>query len=128
MIRKISLILLILCLVVGLCACNKQEDASQPQEEITSHIIYLEDGRVLYRVNVVDETAQPLQDVLIGFCLGDELVEDVLTGEDGVAEYISEESKYNIRILSVPGGYALMDDPFTFPTDYSEMKLMVPKA
>ena len=128
MIRKVSLILLILCMVMGLWACAKAEEPQHPEEELVTNIIYLEDGRVLYRVTVLDDLAQPMQDVLIGFCLGEELAQDVLTGEDGVAEFISEQNNYVVRILSVPGGYGLMDDVFTFAAGYSEMKVILPKA
>lgn len=128
MIRKVSLILLILCMVLGLCACAQAEEEPQQTEEIVNNMIILEDGRVLYRVTVVNEMAEPMQDVLIGLCLGEELAQDVLTGEDGVAEFICEQDNYLVRILSVPGGYALMDDALTFAAGYSEMKVILPKA
>ena len=124
MIRKISLILLMLCMVVGLCACAQPEE-SQP-EETPNDLIVLENGLVVYQINVVNELNEPMGDVVVQ--LGEDEHDIETTNEQGFVEFTKEQGNYAVRVLAVPAGYAVGDVAFTFPAGKSQIKIIVPKA
>ena len=123
MMRKISLILLILCMVVSLCACAKPEE--QPQET-QNGLIILENGLVVYQVTAVDEMGNPMQDVVVQ--LGEDEHDIKTTNALGFVEFTKEEGNYQVKVLATPAGYAVVDDAFPFSAGKSEMRIIVPKA
>ena len=83
------------------------------QTEIS--IIVEKDTRVTYIVKTRTDDGATVDDVLIGFYKGDELIGTASTNKDGIATFFTEPSAdITAKILSVPLNYVGHEDTITF--------------
>lgn len=116
--KRIFATILLLCMVFTLSACgstgnsDKEQDGQNIQnsesdiskgtekEEDTS----AEDGKITYKVMVVDEDKNPVAGAMVQMCK--DACVPARTNADGVAEFNLEETDgYKVSVLSLPTGY-----------------------
>ncbi|MBR5524513.1 MAG: hypothetical protein IKU51_04530 [Clostridia bacterium] len=128
-VKLISVSLLILCLVCGLCACNNggtgstpdssvTDDSSAPVQEESSQPM---DDKVTYLVKVVDQQNNPVAGAMVQLCL--DTCVPALTGEDGVATFVMDEAEYKVSFAAMPEGYTSEETEFYFEDDATELTI-----
>lgn len=117
-IRNILAAMLIFCMVLTLCACgnepvsndtNATTEASGATTETTEKV---DDGKVNYKVTVVDQDGNPVAGAMVQMCL--ETCFPGLTNENGVAEFSLVEADYKVSFVSVPEGYTADAENYYF--------------
>jgi len=113
-------LVLALCMLFSLCACSGDTDVSEPEssasaaesseaEEASSEV---DDGKVTYRVTVVDTNNAPIAGALVQMCK--ETCYPGSTGADGTVEFSLAEDTYKVSFLTLPAGYAYNTDATEF--------------
>lgn len=100
--KRMLVVLLVLCLSFGVCAC-----ASAPGDPETSV-----DGKVTYRVNIVDEANKPMPDVMVQLCK--DSCYPGMTNQEGIAEFHLAEADYKASVTVMPEGYSAEAEEFCF--------------
>ena len=126
-------------LVLCLCACNQtNEDATgestgsvpasssvttKPSE--SGNVI--PDGKVQYKVTVVDEDGNPIVGVYVQVCTDETCLMPVKTDEAGVATFApAPEGEYHANFLSgVPEGYEADAEEFYFAAGKTELTIVL---
>lgn len=135
--RRITVAVLMLCMVLTLCACggngnedtgkNSQNTESQNSETESTKDTTVEDGKVTYKVTVVDEGGNPVVGAMVQICKDSCIPK--LTDANGVAEYeIEETDGYKVSITSLPEGYVYEGEAEIYLEDGQTELTLVVKA
>lgn len=119
--------LLAFAMVFTFCACGadvdttpETETTSAPTEESTQEQTEettqetVDDGKLTYKVIVVDENGAPIAGAMVQICEGTACNPGV-TNADGVAEIRTAEGNYEAKMLAMPAGYAYATEQEVFP-------------
>lgn len=133
--KKLTFILAVLLLLgLSLCACGGETptgttagtdpvpSTSLPtQTEGTT--APTEDGKVLYRVTVVDQDGNPISGAMVQLCLDTCL--PGATNASGVAEFKVTEADYKVSLMMMPAGYtyATEEQEFHFAEGSTELTI-----
>lgn len=134
-IKKFSLLALVLCLVLSLCACGGSEAPAteapvieapateapvveEPETEPT-----LAEGMAVYTITVVDEGGNPIAGAMVQMCK-DSCIPGMTDGS-GVATFTMTEDDYKVSFLTMPAGFELVDETseFYFESGSTEMTI-----
>lgn len=113
MMKKLIMAVLLLSMVAGLVACggtgssdtgkgsenagNESQVESNTSESEESE----EDGKVVYKVTVVDESGNPVAGTMVQVCTDETCFAPVTTDENGVAEFRLEEADgYKTKLIT----------------------------
>ncbi len=125
-IKKISALVLAMCLILGLCACGGSSDANttpstteatQPAETTQA----TEAAKPSHTVKVVDEGGNPIAGVFVQICL--DTCTPAQTDENGIASYYDmADADYEIKLMAMPAGYGYPTEEqvFHFPDGANE--------
>lgn len=132
--KKMIAMALMLCIVLGLCACGAAE--AEPTAEPTEAVVTEapteapeetaapeDDGMTTYTVTVVDEGGNPIAGAMVQICL--ETCYPAVTNESGVAEYSVVEADYKVSFLSLPAGYDYADETQEFYFDAGSTEMTI---
>lgn len=122
-IKNLIAIALMLCMVLGLCACGGEEAESTeaPTEVIVTEApteaqeeteAALAEGMAEYTVTVVDEGGNPVAGAMVQIC--QDTCYPSVTDENGVAKYTVAEADYKVSFLTLPAGYEYVDETQEF--------------
>lgn len=109
--KPMLLLLLALCLVLGLCACTNTADGANQTA----------DGKVTYRIKVVDEASKPMPNVMVQLC--SDSCFPATTDQAGVAEFNLVEAEYKAAVTVMPAGYEAEAAEFRFPVGSYELTI-----
>lgn len=86
------------------------------------------DGKVTYKITVVDENNTPIKNAMVQMCKDTCLPGS--TGETGTAEFKLAKDTYKVSFMSLPAGYTYSTDAteFYFDDGKTEMTIMLKKA
>lgn len=120
-------LLLAMTMMLGLCACGADEDAGKQTEaateatqesttEATTEATQepVDDGKLDYKVIVVDEAGNPMAGAMVQICEGTACNPGV-TNAEGVALIRAVEGNYEAKMLSMPEGYTYATEEEVFP-------------
>ena len=120
-------LLLAMTMVLGLCACGADDDAGKQTEatteatqesttEATTEATQepVDDGKLDYKVIVVDEAGNPMAGAMVQICEGTACNPGV-TNAEGVALIRAVEGNYEAKMLSMPEGYTYATEEEVFP-------------
>lgn len=128
--KKISLLALVLCLVLNLCACGGSEAPATeapateaPATEAPETEATLAEGMAVYTIKVVDEGGNPVAGAMVQMCK-DSCIPG-MTDAEGVASFTMAEDDYKVSFLTMPAGFELVDETteFYFESGSTEMTL-----
>ena len=133
--KKLSLLALVLCLVLSLCACGGSEapateaPATQapateaPATEAPEAEPAIPEGMVQYTITVVDEGGNPIAGAMVQMCK-DSCIPGMTDGS-GVATFTMAEDDYKVSFLTMPAGFELVDETseFYFESGSTEMTI-----
>lgn len=111
--KNITVIALLLCLLLTLCACGGEAAVETKPVETEAPVAVTEapateaaipEGMAVYTVTVVDESGNPVVGAMVQLCK-DSCVPGV-TNESGVATFTLPEDDYKASMLAMPAGYA----------------------
>ncbi|MBQ7330722.1 MAG: hypothetical protein IJW94_02900 [Oscillospiraceae bacterium] len=122
-IKMLLVIVLALCMVFTLCACDKDtsgNDNSTPEDTGASNLINStntdasekDDGKVSYTVRVEDTEGAPIAGAMVQLCK-DACVPGV-TDASGVASFQLAEDDYKVTMMTMPAGYTYVSDETEF--------------
>ena len=113
MMKKLIMAVLLLCMVAGLMACggtgngdtgkdSQQEGTESQVESNTSETEESEeDGKVVYKVTVVDENGNPVAGTMVQVCTDETCFAPVTTDANGVAEFrLAEADGYKTKLIT----------------------------
>lgn len=135
-------LLLAMTLLLGLCACGAdadteketestgaptQESTEEPTEDTTQES--QDDGKLTYKVIVVDEAGNPMAGAMVQICEGTACNPGV-TNAEGVAEIRAVEGNYEAKMLSMPEGYtyATEQEVFAYADGSLEVTIVLKSA
>lgn len=137
--KKISYLLLSLMILLSsicLCACggnggdDESKETTSSNEEVSTTAKDKEtepssedDGKVTYKVTVVDESGNPISNAMVQ-CCKDACVPGV-TNADGVAEFVLAEDTYDVKFISLPEGYTYSSDVEVFNFEDGKTELTI---
>ena len=125
--KRVVLIVLTLCLILGLAACGDGSADSQQTTAATQGTTESvpetteDDGKVTYTVKVVDEGGQAIANAAVQLCK--ESCLPGATDEDGVATFNVVEDDYKVSFMIMPEGYAADAEAFYFEDGSYEMTI-----
>lgn len=136
--KKLLVSMLAICTVVAFCACGGAENnndaqntdtqvadtqtvVADTQKEVETEVVA--DGKVNYKVTVVDEAGNPIVGALVQLC--NESCFPSATGEDGVANFSLDEAKYKVSFLTLPAGYTYSGDAQEFYFEEGSVELTI---
>jgi len=133
--KKLSLLALVLCLALSLCACGGSEapateaPATQapateaPATEAPEAEPAIPEGMVQYTITVVDEGGNPIAGAMVQMCK-DSCIPG-MTDAAGVASFTMAEDDYKVSFLTMPAGFELVDETseFYFESGSTEMTI-----
>ncbi|MGN0998983.1 MAG: hypothetical protein ACI4PO_05475 [Faecousia sp.] len=127
-----GILALIACLC--LCACGGETPtgttaATDPNPTVTAPTqtegttAPTEDGKILYRVAVVDQDGNPVSGAMVQLCLDTCL--PGATNASGVAEFKVTEADYKVSLMMMPAGYtyATEEQEFHFAAGTTELTI-----
>ena len=134
-IKKLSVLALVLCLVLSLCACGGSEAPATeapateapvteaPATEAPETEAAIPEGMVQYTITVVDEGGNPIAGAMVQMCK-DSCIPG-MTDAAGVASFTMAEDDYKVSFLTMPAGYELVDETseFYFESGSTEMTI-----
>ena len=100
-------------LVLMLCACGSKETPEPTASPTTAPV---DDGKVEYVINVVDESGAPISGVMVQICL--DACYPGITDANGQAKFSVVEEDYKVSFLSMPAGYTCDEETFYFDGEY----------
>lgn len=129
--KKLISLCLMLCLLVGLCACGDSEPVETPTEtptEAPATEVPTEaptEAAAGYVVKVVDEGGNPIAGALVQLCA--ETCLPAVTDAEGVANFANAEIRddYKISFVTLPAGYDYVDDVQEFHFAEGEMEYTI---
>lgn len=97
---------------------SSEEESSQAEN----------DGKVTYRITVVDENNTPIPNAMVQMCKDSCLPGS--TGETGTAEFKLAEDTYKVSFMSLPAGYTYSTEEteFYFADGETEMTIVLKTA
>lgn len=107
-VRRVLILILTGCLVFGLCACTKTADGETQ-------------GKMTYRIKVVDEAGKPMPDVLVQLCK--DSCYPGTTDQTGVAQFHLPEADYTAAVTVMPAGYEAEAEEFHFAAGSYEVTI-----
>ncbi len=138
--KKVIAALLLLCLMLGLCACTSEQppvtdpstdQTTEPTTESTTEATKPEPN---YFITVQDTEGNPLAGAIVQMCkLGDDgacTPATTPTGADGKVSFALEEHDYKVSFIVLPAGYTYVDDvqEFYFEEGSNELVIYLKKA
>ena len=136
--KKLISVALMLCMILGLCACGSADDntpatteapvvvTEAPTEAPAETEAEVPEGMVTYTVTVVDEEGNPISGAMVQICL--DACIPAVTNESGVAEWTVEEADYKVSFLTTPEGYAADTENYYFEAGSTELTLTLKAA
>ncbi len=140
--KKLVMTLLMLCMVVGLCACGTPNDTesgnsesgveSTKPSESESEKTPVDDGKVAYTVKIVDQNGNPVEGVRVQWCL-EMCVPSKASDASGIATPMAgklEKADYKVTVTTLPDGYTAADmaQEYHYEGDATELTITVQKA
>lgn len=128
--KRLLAVVMVLCLVIGLCACAGGGEESTTTEENTTEASTIvaaqetteaEEGG--YTVTVVDEGGNPVAGAMVQLCL--ETCYPGATDESGIAKFPVEEANYKVSFLVLPEGYTYSTDEQEFYFEEGSRELTI---
>lgn len=128
--KKFSLLALVLCLVLSLCACGGSEAPATeapateaPAVEAPATEAAIPEGMAQYTITVVDEGGNPIAGAMVQMCK-DSCIPGA-TDANGVATFTMAEDDYKVSFLTMPAGFELVDETseFYFEAGSTEMTI-----
>lgn len=129
--KKLIVFMLLTCVLLGLCACGNNQDATPPSTiEWEGEIDLVDDTTTEgitsgYTVKVVDEGGNPIAGALVQLCA--EACIPAVTDANGVATFPNAETRddYKVSFVSLPAGYDYVDEnqQFYFAEGATEITL-----
>ncbi len=126
--KSIIMLILVMCLIFSLCACNDDtnENANETTEESSpisepENSTTVEDDKITYTVTVVDEGNNPISGAMVQLCL-DACVPS-MTNESGVATFNLEAADYKVSFVTMPEGYSCEEEAFHFEEGSYELTI-----
>lgn len=123
-IKRISVFLLAICLLFGLCACGNtaaESTGSSPVETTEETVQKVDDGKVSYTIKVVDTQGNPIPGVAVQLCK-DSCLPGV-TNAEGVATFRTVEDDYKVSFMTALTGYEAEAEEFYFDDGSYEMTI-----
>lgn len=126
--RNILAAVLVLCMALSLMACGNTEpqETTQATTEATKPV---DDGKVAYKVTVVDNAGNPMEGVWVQICLmADEgSCLPGTTDANGVKEFLTNEAEYKVSFINPPEGYTV-EEAYYFEAGSHEMTITLNPA
>jgi len=125
--KRMLMLVLALVLMLGLCACGgdhveetvappAEDVVETPTEEVTEAPTEAEPAGIVYTVNVVDESGNPVVGTMVQICQGELCMMPCATNDSGVATFtVTDEGAYEAKLLSLPAGYEYATEEQVFP-------------
>ena len=106
---------------------NTQVSTEDTQKESESETTPVEDGKIVYKVTVVDEGGNPVANAMVQVCDDATCFAPAPTNADGVAEFrLAEMDGYKTKLVTNPAGYeAVETDYVSFESGKTEVTLTV---
>lgn len=136
-VRSILALLLALAVMFSFCACaadentdetnGTQEASVENTEELTeeeTEASTIDDGKLVYKVIVVDEAGNPISGAMVQICEGSACNPGV-TDAEGVAQIRAAEGNYEAKMLSMPAGYSYATEEEVFPYASGELEVTI---
>lgn len=122
-IKRFLVFALALCLVLGLCACTAPAaDGGETTTEATQDTTEtVDDGKVTYTVEVVDEGGNPVASAAVQLCKDSCL--PGMTNAEGVATFRVVEDDYKVSFMTMPEGYEAEAEEFYFEDGAYELTI-----
>lgn len=130
-------LLLALTVMFSLCACGGDTDAGKESETTTAATEEstqgqteettqetVDDGKLTYKVIVVDEAGAPIAGAMVQICEGT-ACNPGMTNAEGVAEIRAVEGSYEAKMLSMPEGYTYATEEEVFPYASGELEVTI---
>lgn len=130
-------LLLAMTVMFSLCACGTDADAGKESETTTAATEEstreqteettqetVDDGKLTYKVIVVDEAGAPIAGAMVQICEGT-ACNPGMTNADGVAEIRAVEGSYEAKMLSMPEGYTYATEEEVFPYASGELEVTI---
>ncbi len=132
---KLLALMLALVMLFALTACGGdekpvQQETTQPTEttaaptteEATQESV--DDGKLAYKVIVVDEAGNPIAGAMVQICEGTACNPGV-TNAEGVAEIRASEGNYEAKMLAMPAGYTYATEQEVFAYGAGEQEVTI---
>lgn len=126
--RNVLAAILVLCMALSLMACGNtepQETTQATTEATTEATKPVDDGKVAYKVTVVDNAGNPIAGAMVQMCL--ETCFPAVTNENGVAEFSLAEADYKVSFINAPEGYTV-EEAYYFEAGSHEMIITLTPA
>ncbi|MGN1157978.1 MAG: hypothetical protein ACI4TK_17530 [Agathobacter sp.] len=139
--KKVVTAILMVGIVMSLMACGNTGDKNSDSEKNSSEIGSVadtqdknsqqtsqDDGKIQYKVTVVDESGNPIAGAMVQMCA--DTCFPAVADENGVATFRLAEAEYKVSFLSLPEGYAHMGEEtnYYFDAGSTEMTITLKKA
>ena len=141
MFKKLMAVVLALMLMLCVCACGQTNDdandttptssvpasSSNPATQPSSSGTVIPDGKVQYKVKVVDDDNNPIAGLMVQLCTEETCLAPVKTDAAGVATFApADEGEYHANFLpGVPSGYEADAEIFYFEDGETEMTIVL---
>lgn len=125
--RNVFAAVLVLCMALSLMACGNTEpqETTQATQATTEATKPVDDGKVAYKVTVVDNAGNPIAGAMVQMCL--ETCFPAVTNENGVAEFSLAEADYKVSFINAPEGYTV-EEAYYFEAGSHEMTITLNPA
>ena len=127
--KNILAVILVLCMALSLVACGGNTESTQPQTDpvvtTTEATEPADDGKIAYKVTVVDNAGNPIAGAMVQLCL--EACIPAVTNENGVAEFNLAEADYKVSFISAPAGFTV-EEAYYFEAGATEMTITLEPA
>ena len=139
--KRIVSTILMLAMALSLCACgggntdnsenknteNTPVSTQDTQKESESETTPVDDGKIVYKVTVVDEGGNPVANAMVQVCDDATCFAPAATNAEGVAEFrLVEMDGYKTKLVTNPAGYeAVETDYVSFESGKTEVTLTV---
>lgn len=130
-------VLLAMAVVFSFCGCGADDNAdtttettTAPTEESTEATTEettqetVDDGKLVYKVIVVDQEGNPIAGAMVQICEGTACNPGV-TNAEGVAEIRAAEGDYEAKMLAMPAGYTCATEEEVFPYGSGELEVTI---
>lgn len=137
--KRLMIAVLAAVMTFSFCACGngnadntekntQTESESQKSEKEDVPSEEPDDGKVVYKVTVVDENQEPILNAMVQLCKDSCLPGS--TGTTGTAEFRLPEDAYKVSFMSLPQGYTYSTEEteFYFEDGKTEMTIVLKAA
>lgn len=127
-VKKLLVVMMMLCMVVALCACgNAAEEETPnvptaapetvateaPETEAVEETAAADDGMTEYTITVVDDAGNPVVGAMVQMCK-DSCLPGPATDAEGKTRFSLPEDDYKVSFIVVPAGYTYADEVTEF--------------